>query len=308
MTTTRRLLAAALLIPLLALAATGCTDSDDDENTSDSGSDTTEAGESDEPAAAEFTFRPLDVGGPNTKAALENGDIDIALLFSSDGAIAANDWVELEDDKGLQQAENFVPAIRTEVTNDEIAAVLDTVSEALTDEIVRDSVAAVAIDGDNPEDVAATILEDIDVSGLSASGEITVGSANFAESNIVAQLYGQALEAAGVSVTFTPEIGARDAYIPALENGDIDLVPEFTGSLAVFLDGEAEVSAEPEEALETARGLAEERGITLLGIAPAQSANTFVVTQETAEEYSLTTVSDLASVEDPLVLGGPPEC
>lgn len=310
MTTTRRRLAAALLVPVLAFGAAACTDSDDGEDTStDEGSDTggTEEGGG-EQAAAEFTFRPLDVGGPNTKAALQNGDIDIALLFSSDGAIAANDWVELEDDQGLQQAENFVPAIRTEANTEEIAAVLDTVSAALTDDIVRDSVAAVAIDGENPEDVAGTILEDIDLGDATASGELTVGSANFAESNIAAQLYGQALEQAGVSVDYTPEIGARDAYIPALENGDIDLVPEFTGSLATFLDAETEVSAEPEEALETARGLAEGRGITLLEIAPAQSANTFVVTQETAEEYSLTTVSDLASVEDPLVLGGPPEC
>lgn len=305
MRTTRRRLAGALLLPLLALAVTGCTDSDEETTSTGSGSGSGSGSD-----GAEFQFRPLDAGGPNTKAALESGDIDIALLFTSDGAIAANDWVILDDDEGLQQAENFVPAIRTEASNDEIAAVLDAVSEGLTDEIVQDSVARVSIDGDNPEAVAADVLEEIGGSAadLTAEGSITIGSANFAESNIAAQLYGQALEAAGVDVEFTPDIGARDVYFTALESGEVDLVPEFTGSLAVFLDPEADVGSDPDAALETARGLTEERGVSLLGIAPAQSANAYVVTSETAEEYDLATVSDLATVTEELTLGGPPEC
>jgi osmoprotectant transport system substrate-binding protein len=315
--TTRRRLAAALLVPLFALGATACTDSDDDTST-DEGTDTTAADdatdpgeEGDEPAAAaaEFTFTPLDAGGPLTKDALENGNIDIGLLFSSDGAIAANEWVALEDDQDLQPADNFVPAIRTDVVTPEITAVLDAVSAELTVEDVQDLVAQVSIDGENPEDVAATWLEDKGVPGdLTAEGDINVGSANFAESSIAAQLYGQALEAAGVSVSYTPEIGARDVYIPALESGDIDLVPEFTGTLLTFLDGEAEATPDLDETVELLRPVAEERGITILEPAEADSVNTFVVTAETAEEYGLTTVSDLAGVEDALVLGGPPEC
>ena len=314
MTTTRRRLAALLLIPLLAFAAAACTDSDDDESTSAGDGDTTEANADDggsEPAAsgAEFTFRPLDAGGPNTKAALENGDIDIALLFSSDGAISANDWVALEDDEDLQPADNFVPAIRTEVNTDDIAAVLDAVSASLTVEAMQEAVAAVSIDGDNPEDVASAYLEENDLPGdLTAEGSINVGSSNFAESNIAAQLYGQALAAAGVDVEYTPDIGARDVYYPALESGEIDLVPEFTGTLLGFLDGEATPSPDVQEVLDQLRPLADEDGVTILEPAEADSVNTFVVTQETADEYGLATVSDLAGVEDPLVLGGPPEC
>lgn len=313
MTTTRRRLAALLLIPLLAFAAAACTDSDDDENTSAGDGDTTEANDDggSEPAAsgAEFTFRPLDAGGPNTKAALENGDIDIALLFSSDGAISANEWVALEDDENLQPADNFVPAIRTEVSNDDIAAVLDAVSATLTVESMQEMVAAVSIDGDNPEDVAGAYLEENDLPGdLTAEGSINVGSSNFAESNIAAQLYGQALEAAGVDVSYTPDIGARDVYYPALESGEIDLVPEFTGTLLGFLDGEATPSPDVQEVLDQLRPLAEEDGVTILEPAEADSVNTFVVTQETADEYGLATVSDLAGVPDALVLGGPPEC
>ncbi len=308
MTTTRHRLAAALLIPLLALTAAACTDSDDDTESTGDGGGTTEAGGG-EASGAEFTFRPLDAGGPNTKAALENGDIDIALLFSSDGAISANDWVALEDDQDLQPADSFVPAIRTEASNDDIAAVLDAVSATLTVEAMQEMVAAVSIEGDNPEDVAGTYLEENDLPGdLTAEGTINVGSSNFAESNIAAQLYGQALEAAGADVSYTPDIGARDVYYPALESGEIDLVPEFTGTLLGFLDGEATPSPEVEEVLEQLRPLAEADGITILEPAEADSVNTFVVTQETAEEYDLTTVSDLAGVEDPLTLGGPPEC
>lgn len=305
MITTRRRLAAALLVPVLALGAAACTDSDDgDDATSDD-----DSGATDETGGAEFTFSPLDAGGPNTKAALENGDIDIALLFSSDGAIAANGWVALEDDEDLQPADNFVPAIRTDATNDDIAAVLDAVSGALTVEDMQGLVAQVSIDGDNPEDAAAAYLEENELPGdLTAEGSLTVGSSNFAESNIAAQLYGQALEAAGVDVTYTPDIGARDVYYEALKSGDIDLVPEFTGTLLTFLDGEAEASSDVEEVLELLRPLAEEDGVTILEPAEADSVNTFVVTAETAEEYDLSTVSDLAGVSDPLVLGGPPEC
>jgi osmoprotectant transport system substrate-binding protein len=318
-TTTRRRLAAALLVPVLAFGVAACTDSDDDGETStdtgasgDTGSDTgdtsTDSG-TDTGSGAEFTFRPLDAGGPNTKAALENGDIDIALLFSSDGAIVANDWVALEDDENLQPADNFVPAIRTEVNTDEIAAVLDAVSATLTVEAMQEAVAAVSIDGENPEDVAGAYLEENDLPGdLTAEGSINVGSANFAESTIAAQLYGQALEAAGVDVSYTAEIGARDVYYPALESGEIDLVPEFTGTLLGFLDGEATPSPDVTEVLDALRPLAEEDGITILEPAEADSVNTFVVTQETADEYGLASVSDLAGVSESLVLGGPPEC
>ncbi len=311
MTTTRRRLAA-LLIPLLVFVA-ACTDSDDDSSEDTSSGDTTsegtDSGDEGEAGGAEFTFTPLDVGGPLTKDALENGDIDIALLFSSDGAITANEWVALEDDQDLQPADNFVPAIRTESSSEEIAAVLDAASAALTVDAVRQLVAQVSIDGEDPADVAGAWLEENDLPGdLTAEGSINVGSSNFAESNIAAQIYGQALEAAGVDVSYTPDIGARDAYYPALEGGDVDLVPEFTGSLLTFLDAEATASPDVQEVLDALRPLTEEDGISILEPAEADSVNTFVVTSETAEEYGLTTVSDLASVSEPLTLGGPPEC
>ncbi len=341
MTPTRRRLAGALLLPLLLLGIGACTDSDDGDDagadrSEDTAPDTTE-GSGDVPetcgepadapsegetstseaetgaeateAAAEFTFLPLDVGGPITKAALADSDIDIAVLFSSDGAIAQRGWVALEDDKNLQPADNFVPAIRSDACDDAMAAVLDAVSAELTVEMMQEMVASVAIDGDNAEDVAAAWLEENGVPGdLTAEGSLTVGSGNFAESNIAAQLYGQALAAAGVDVDYQADIGARDVYFTALESGEIDLVPEFTGTLLSFLDGDAEPSPDLEATLADLRAVAAPRGISILTPAEADSVNTFVVREGTAERYDLATVSDLATVEDSLVLGGPPEC
>lgn len=80
-------------------------------------------------------FRPLDTGGPLTVAALEGREIDVALLFTSDGVIAAKGFVLLEDDRRLQPAENIVPVANRETLDaygDELAALLDRVSASIT--------------------------------------------------------------------------------------------------------------------------------------------------------------------------------
>jgi osmoprotectant transport system substrate-binding protein len=80
-------------------------------------------------------FKPLDVGGPLTVAALEGGEIDVALLFTSDGVIAAKGFVLLEDDMNLQPAENIVPVLRQELVDSYGQAMidlLDSVSAKLT--------------------------------------------------------------------------------------------------------------------------------------------------------------------------------
>ncbi|MEY2450111.1 MAG: osmoprotectant transport system substrate-binding protein, partial [Acidimicrobiaceae bacterium] len=118
----RVLLAAAAAMLLLATAC------GDDKTTTSSASSSGGAAA----GGATFTFTPLDVGGPLTKAALDKGDIDVALLFSSDGAIAKNNWVALEDDKKLQPVDNFVPAVRKDKATAGVTAVLDAVNAKLT--------------------------------------------------------------------------------------------------------------------------------------------------------------------------------
>ena len=78
------------------------------------------------------TFRVLDSGGPKTMEALTKGDIDIGLVFSSDGGVAARDLVVLEDDKKLQTVDNIIPAIRKDILDDDIRETLDKVSAAMT--------------------------------------------------------------------------------------------------------------------------------------------------------------------------------
>ena len=105
-------------------------------------------------------FKPLDVGGPQTVAALEGGAIDVALLFSTSSVIADKGWVVLQDDKNLQNAENITPVVRTEVLNDEIRSLLNAVSEKLTTENITELNEQVEIDKDDPADVARGFLED----------------------------------------------------------------------------------------------------------------------------------------------------
>jgi osmoprotectant transport system substrate-binding protein len=105
-------------------------------------------------------FVPLDVGGPLTVEALRGGEIDVGLLFSTDAAIAAHDFVLLEDDAGLQQADNIAPVIRLDVVNDEIRALLDEVSASLTTANVTQLNGRVTIDGEDPADVARAFLEE----------------------------------------------------------------------------------------------------------------------------------------------------
>jgi len=132
---------------------------------------------------------------------------------------------------------------------------------------------------------------------------ITVGSANFAESSLVASMYAQVLEHAGYKVKTKLDIGARDVYFKALEAGEVSLVPEFVGSLTAFLKGTGD--PDTNTAVENLRKVLP-AGLQVFDPTPAQSANTFVVTKETADKYGLTKVSDLAGKD--LTLGGPPEC
>jgi osmoprotectant transport system substrate-binding protein len=135
---------------------------------------------------------------------------------------------------------------------------------------------------------------------------IKVASFGFNESVIVAEIFAQGLEANGYQVERKLNLGSREVVKPALESGEIDLVPEYIGSLAGFL--EVEQSADSQATWENAQAAFEELGVTLLQYSPAQDKNAYVVTAETAAEFGLATVSDLRPVAGDLVFGGPPEC
>ncbi|MEA3502173.1 MAG: ABC transporter substrate-binding protein, partial [Actinomycetota bacterium] len=135
---------------------------------------------------------------------------------------------------------------------------------------------------------------------------ITIGSANFSENALVAEIYAQALESEGYQVERKLNIGSREIYAPALESGELDLIPEYIGTMLTYLGGTASPdSAETHAALQVAW---EPAGIDVLDYAAAQDKNGFVVTKATAEALGLAKVSDLAAHNGTLVLGGPPEC
>jgi len=139
-----------------------------------------------------------------------------------------------------------------------------------------------------------------------AGGTVTIGSQGFYESQLMAEIYAQALEAAGYTVERNLAIGTREETWPALSSGQIDLMPEYIGSLTTFLEGEA--SGDSDETYAALAELIEAEGLTALDYTEAQDQNAFVVRSETAEEFGLATMSDLADVATDLVWGLPPEC
>lgn len=135
---------------------------------------------------------------------------------------------------------------------------------------------------------------------------IVIGSASFGESELVAEIYAQALEADGFSVERKFSTGSREIYAVALEAGELHLVPEYIGSALIYLGGSA--SADVDATTAALRAAWAPSGLSVLEPAPAQDKNGFVVTKETADALGLSNVSDLASANGTLDLGGPPEC
>src|ERR671919_121196 len=138
-------------------------------------------------------------------------------------------------------------------------------------------------------------------------GTLTVGGVAFAENQIVAEMYAQVLEDAGYTVE-RQSTDSREVLQPALQDGQVDIAPEYLSSLLLFIDPEATASGDADATRATLEPLLEQQGQVLLDSAEANDTNAFVVTAETAQEHSLTTMSDLAPVAGDLTLGGPPEC
>ncbi len=139
----------------------------------------------------------------------------------------------------------------------------------------------------------------------SSSGTITIGSAAFPEAEILAYIYAGALEGAGFTVDVKPSIGARDAYIGALEDGSIDLVPEYTGNLLQYFDPTA--TAQSPDDVEAALQTAVPAGFEVLDPAQAQDADSYNVTKAFSDQYGVTSLADLTKVTVPISVGANPE-
>jgi osmoprotectant transport system substrate-binding protein len=137
------------------------------------------------------------------------------------------------------------------------------------------------------------------------SGTIVVGSANFPESALLAEIYAGALSARGVTVQKRLNIGSRETYIPALKDGSIDLIPEYTGVLDQYFNKNAK--ATDSNAVYAELKAAVPATMTILNKSAAQDKDAVVVTKGTATKLGLKSIGDLQPYAKDLTLGGPPE-
>ncbi len=140
------------------------------------------------------------------------------------------------------------------------------------------------------------------------SGPVVVGSADFPESQTIAEIYAGALESAGVESSTKLNIGSREIYYEALQDGSIDIIPEYTGNLLLFANADTEASS-PSEIMEALPKALEEKSpdvnLGVLEPAEAQNKDSLVVTQATAEKYDLKSIEDLSEVCNELVFAAP---
>ena len=245
-------------------------------------------------------FKPLDVAGPLTVEALKNGDVQVGMLLTSDPAYATNGFVLLQDDKKLQLADNLVPVVSKKIVdaNPDVATLLNAVSAKVTQAELTALNKAVTVDGQTSADAAKAWLAAnalLPAAGATGKGDITVGSTNFYEQEVLAEVFAQVLEASGFTVERKFQLGAREVVFPALEKGDIDLLVEYAATALEYVNkGAGEATT---DATATTAKLNEHLaalGLVALEPATATDQNGFAVTSDTATKYSLLNLSDLA--------------
>jgi len=236
-------------------------------------------------------------------------------------AVPGDALVVLEDDKKLQTVDNIIPAVNADLASQapDLIPLLDTVSAALDTDTLIGLNKAVDIDRKTSEDVAAQFVQDAGIAAQDDSAgkgvTVAIGAADFAESATLGNIYADVLKSAGYDATVTT-IGNRETYLPALLKGEqIQMVPEYVGTLTEFLnkdangaDAEPKASGDLDSTVAALTELGDAAGLTFGKPSPAQDQNAFAVTQGFAEAHDLTTLSDLAAACGGLVLGAGPEC
>jgi osmoprotectant transport system substrate-binding protein len=148
----------------------------------------------------------------------------------------------------------------------------------------------------------------------STGGKVVIGGQNYAEMQIMSEMYKALLEDAGYDVTLKL-VESRDVYAPEMQKGNVDISADYLSSMTEYLnaqangpDAEMVASNDPDATVEELRKLAEPTGIEPLEPAEAQDANAFAVTQEFAEENDVTSLSDLAALGEPITLAAAEDC
>lgn len=144
-----------------------------------------------------------------------------------------------------------------------------------------------------------------ETTGSGSSDAVVIGSQAYYSNEIIAEIYAQALEKDGMTVTRQFNIGQRDAYMPDVKSGAISLFPEYTGNLLEYLGGKAD-SNSPDDVY-AALKKALPSGLVALDYAKAADQDTYTVTKATADKYGLSSIADLSKVPAPVTVGGAPE-
>ncbi|MBF9134706.1 glycine/betaine ABC transporter substrate-binding protein [Plantactinospora sp. S1510] len=236
--------------------------------------------------------------------------------------VAGSRLVVLEDDKKLQNTDNIIPAINSKAAQPQLVAALDKVSDSLDTTKLIGLNKAVDVDRKTPKVAAEEFASANNLTAgipTGGTGSITVGAANFSENQTLGELYRIALTAAGYQVK-VQQIGNRELYEPALEKGEIQVVPEYAATMADFLNDKVNKSgtATPppisspdlDKTVTGLKAAGEKVGISFGKPSAAQDQNAFAVTKEFADKHAVRTLSELAEKcsGSATVLGGPPEC
>lgn len=251
-------------------------------------------------------------GGGTTSTADAGGGSALAVCEP----VAGEQLVVLEDDLYLQTVDNIIPAIHAAAAQPAMIAALDAVSIALDTPTLVDLNKQVDIDRNTSSQVAATFVDvaELDITDTTGSGAVVVGAGNFSESATLAEIYAGALRLAGFDATVRT-IGNRETYLPALQSGELTVVPEYVGTLTEFLnkqlngaDAEPLASSDLAATVQALTGLGEQAGLVFGAPSRAADQNAFAVTTAFADANGVSTLSELAATCGGIVLGGPPEC
>jgi osmoprotectant transport system substrate-binding protein len=233
--------------------------------------------------------------------------------------VAGDTLVVLEDDKRLGTVDNVIPAINAKASSPQLVAALDKVSAALDTPKLIELNKQMDVDRKSPAATAQGFADSVQLtSGIErgTGGKVTVGAANFTENEMLANLYVIVLKAAGYDAS-TTTIGNRQLYEPQLERGEIQVVPEYVGTLTEFLNkkinGEnaaAKASSDLNATVTALKELGGQTGLVFGQPSPAADQNAFAVTTAFADKNQVNTLSEFASKcsGSATVLGGPPEC
>lgn len=250
------------------------------------------------------SFKALDVGGPLTIKAIKDGTVDFGLVLSSDPNVATQGLQVLTDDKQLQQSDNIVPIVSKKLDKAPASTALDAVDARLSQQALVGMNTAYVVQHVPAPTIANGFLTSFQLNtketlcgGATGSGKVVVGSNDFYESQVLANLYSAALKVCGYSASVRKGSGKREIVYPQLKKGDLDVVPEYAATLTGFLKGTAST-----EINTTMAALQSKLASNLAALKPAAATdqNAFAVTKAFATAHNLTTLSDLATYSQSL--------